>query len=117
MSHLLNVCWLALQDNGAGAPIHFATTYKQLDMVGGRGPVAWLQALMLQARPACMAGTATCFMRFAGLTAKQSPHFYSSWEDDCGHEDRVAPLHISTCRLMEPCLMETHLMETRWLHA
>ena len=24
----------ALQDNGAGAPIHFATTYKQLDMVG-----------------------------------------------------------------------------------
>lgn len=21
------------QDNGAGAPIHFATTYKQLDMV------------------------------------------------------------------------------------
>ena len=26
------------QDNGAGAPIHFATTYKQLDMVraGGR---------------------------------------------------------------------------------
>ena len=24
------------QDNGAGAPIHFATTYKQLDMVRGR---------------------------------------------------------------------------------
>ena len=23
------------QDNGAGAPVHFATTYKQLDMVGG----------------------------------------------------------------------------------
>lgn len=22
------------QDNGAGAPLHFATTYKQLDMVG-----------------------------------------------------------------------------------
>lgn len=22
------------QDNGAGAPVHFATTYKQLDMVG-----------------------------------------------------------------------------------
>jgi [acyl-carrier-protein] S-malonyltransferase len=21
------------QDNGAGAPVHFATTYKQLDMV------------------------------------------------------------------------------------
>lgn len=28
-----------MQDNGAGAPIHFATTYKQLDMVrcGWRG--------------------------------------------------------------------------------
>ena len=23
------------QDNGAGAPVHFATTYKQLDMVRG----------------------------------------------------------------------------------
>ena len=23
------------QDNGAGAPVHFATTYKQLDMVSG----------------------------------------------------------------------------------
>ncbi len=25
------------QDNGAGAPVHFATTYKQLDMVSGGG--------------------------------------------------------------------------------
>ena len=25
------------QDNGAGAPVHFATTYKQLDMVRGGG--------------------------------------------------------------------------------
>lgn len=25
------------QDNGAGAPVHFATTYKQLDMVGAQG--------------------------------------------------------------------------------
>ena len=24
------------QDNGAGAPVHFATTYKQLDMVSNR---------------------------------------------------------------------------------
>lgn len=24
------------QDNGAGAPVHFATTYKQLDMVRRR---------------------------------------------------------------------------------
>lgn len=28
------------QDNGAGAPVHFATTYKQLDMVSaGSGPI------------------------------------------------------------------------------
>jgi [acyl-carrier-protein] S-malonyltransferase len=27
------------QDNGAGAPVHFATTYKQLDMVGGFVPL------------------------------------------------------------------------------
>lgn len=26
--------YFVTQDNGAGAPIHFATTYKQLDMVG-----------------------------------------------------------------------------------
>jgi hypothetical protein len=25
--------YFVTQDNGAGAPIHFATTYKQLDMV------------------------------------------------------------------------------------
>lgn len=30
------------QDNGAGAPIHFATTYKQLDMVGWRVGGAWI---------------------------------------------------------------------------
>lgn len=34
------------QDNGAGAPLHFATTYKQLDMVRARfhsprGGVGW----------------------------------------------------------------------------
>ena len=26
------------QDNGAGAPVHFATTYKQLDMVRSGSP-------------------------------------------------------------------------------
>lgn len=26
------------QDNGAGAPVHFATTYKQLDMVRAKSP-------------------------------------------------------------------------------
>ena len=25
--------YFVTQDNGAGAPVHFATTYKQLDMV------------------------------------------------------------------------------------
>ena len=28
--------YFVTQDNGAGAPIHFATTYKQLDMVRAR---------------------------------------------------------------------------------
>ena len=27
------------QDNGAGAPVHFATTYRQLDMVSRQGSV------------------------------------------------------------------------------
>lgn len=30
--------YFVTQDNGAGAPIHFATTYKQLDMVRSRRP-------------------------------------------------------------------------------
>lgn len=29
--------YFVTQDNGAGAPLHFATTYKQLDMVCMRG--------------------------------------------------------------------------------
>ena len=29
--------YFVTQDNGAGAPIHFATTYKQLDMVRPSG--------------------------------------------------------------------------------
>ncbi len=28
--------YFVTQDNGAGAPLHFATTYKQLDMVSGQ---------------------------------------------------------------------------------
>lgn len=28
--------YFVTQDNGAGAPLHFATTYRQLDMVGSR---------------------------------------------------------------------------------
>ncbi len=31
------------QDNGAGSPLHFAVTYRQLDMVGGsRGQIEML---------------------------------------------------------------------------
>ncbi len=46
------------QDNGAGAPVHFATTYRQLDMARGRASLdvtRCLNRLAGHRAPACAA--------------------------------------------------------------
>ena len=35
--------YFVTQDNGAGAPVHFATTYRQLDMVSFAAPHFWFR--------------------------------------------------------------------------
>ena len=55
------------QDNGAGAPIHFATTYKQLDMVGlrwGGGPEGARPGLSGHWR--ARSGKVSCLATFRG---------------------------------------------------
>jgi hypothetical protein len=65
--------YFVTQDNGAGAPLHFATTYKQLDMVRlrCRPPTALLSCFSYNQPPPAMSRQTAAGNQRTGLGSLQ----------------------------------------------